>query len=605
MAFTENHILLAADINEEGVLSGYLHGGSFYKICFLKYSDGETRFPDCVLPTLSEALELTAQGARKAYPHIHPFLLPMAVSVSGEISGNGVWKLSLDKDGKLSEFSLDIGAFLKAQYGNRTLLFMNRACAAAMPIALKMGLETMLLSFGSLGGAEFTALRKEFLAVLQKKPSDYKNADEETEGTQSLLGLYAYLQKCGEEADGIYTGVYGGSPKLSVNTSHRHTFPIFRVPSLPMARDILLKALDGKKALVVLDERLDSLYEGSLEREILEIFQNTDHSVLKLSPEEEGGEKKDTENLEKVIARAMEIDLPRDGVMIGVGGGVILDIVGFAAQQYRRMVSYYRIPTTLVGQIDAGVGIKVGINYKSSKNLLGSFYPPSLVLNCTDFLFSLPQEDFVCGISEILKAGIADCPQIITAFSLAETVFSPSSIREDCRLQEDFQIVMDLAVQTMLMNLQSNFYERKELRRLMDFGHTFSPIIEGKSDYRIPHGFAVAIDMFLCIYISHGLHLISDKLFLLYQNLFAQYGLLRCFSSIQADFGEIFEDSVHKTVLHRAGNLNLVLPTDYGQSGFLNLKECKNTSQEDYVCILEKKELRALFDRAVSYIKTL
>jgi 3-dehydroquinate synthase len=204
--------------------------------------------------------------------------------------------------------------------------------------------------------------------------------------------------------------------------------------------------------------------------------------------------------------------------MIGVGGGVILDAVGFAAQQYRRMISYYRIPTTLVGQIDAGVGIKVGINYKRSKNLLGSFYPPSLVINCTDFLFSLPQEDFICGISEILKAGIADCPQIVSAFSHSETVFSPLSLQKNSQLMEDFQIVMDLAIQTMLMNLQSNFYEQKELRRLMDFGHTFSPIIEGKSDYRIPHGFAVAIDMFICIYISRCLQLISDELFLLYQS---------------------------------------------------------------------------------------
>ena len=145
-------------------------------------------------------------------------------------------------------------------------------------------------------------------------------------------------------------------------------------------------------------------------------------------------------------------------------------------------------------------------------------YSPSFVINCTDFLFSLPQEDFVCGISEILKAGIADCPQIVTAFAHAETIFFPLSIREKHQLLDDFQMVTDLAVQTMLMNLQNNFYEQKELRRRMDFGHTFSPIIEGVSDYRIPHGFAVAMDMFICICISRCLHLISEELFLLYKD---------------------------------------------------------------------------------------
>ena len=602
MALKENDILLAADISEEGVLGGYLQCGIFHKACFLKYADEKIKLPKDIFSVLARAFAQTMQSLRTVYPQIHPFLLPMAVCVTGEISEEGVWKTVLD-DG--SDF-FDIAAFLKDTYGIRRIWFMNRVCAAVMPTALEMGLETALISLSRINGEAFTDLTQDLLAALRKTTADDAgDGDEEKKGEQGLLGLYAYIRKRRENSDGIDTGVYENTPVLTVNTSHRHTFPIFRLSSLSLAKEILLKKLDGKKALIVLDGHLDFLSRGALEREIHKIFENTDYTVLKLSPSEEGGEKKDAENLEKIIVRALEADLPRDGVMIGVGGGVILDAVGFAAQQYRRMVSYYRIPTTLVGQIDAGVGIKVGINYKSSKNLLGAFYPPSLVINCTDFLFSLPQEDFVCGISEILKAGIADCPQIVSAFLQSETVFFPLSLQENDRLLEDFQIVTDLAIQTMLMNLQSNFYEQKELRRLMDFGHTFSPIIEGKSDYRIPHGFAVAIDMFICIYISRCLQLISDDLFLLYQSLFEKYGLLRYFKDIPSDFGEIFEESVHKTVLHRAGNLNLVIPTGYGRSAFLNLTENKNLSREDYVAVLEKNELRELFDRAISYIKTL
>ena len=602
MALKENDILLAADISEKGILGGYLQGGVFHKACYLKYADEKIKLPKDIFSALALVLEKTAQTLRNVYPQIHPFLLPMAVCVTGDIREEGIWKTTWDN----GENSLDISAFLKDTYGIRKIWFMNRICAAAMQTALAMGLETALISLSRAEGEDFADLTKSLIDALRKKTAaDANDEDEEKKGEKSLLGLYAYIRKHRENRDEMYAGVYENAPVLTVNTSHRHTFPIFRLSSLPVAKDILLKNLDEKKALVILDGHLDFLSGGALEREVRKIFENTDHTVLKLSPLEEGGEKKDAENLEKIIVCALKTDLPRDGVMIGIGGGVILDAVGFAAQQYRRMVSYYRIPTTLVGQIDAGVGIKVGINYKSSKNLLGAFYPPSLVINCTDFLFSLPQEDFVCGISEILKAGIADCPRIVSAFSQSATAFSPLSLQENARLLEDFQIVTDLAIQTMLMNLQSNFYEQKELRRLMDFGHTFSPIIEGKSDYRIPHGFAVAIDMFICIYISRCLHLISDDLFLLYQSLFEKYGLLRYFKAIPSDFGEIFEESVHKTILHRAGNLNLVIPTGYGQSAFLNLTENKNISREDYVIVLEKNELYELFDRAIAYIKTL
>jgi len=615
LLFTENHMLLTADISEEGILSGYFYKGSFNKIAFLNYSEEKENLASQIFPLLERALELTANTVRNRYPCVYPFSLSMAVSVFGEIGREGVWNLSFDQKDSFSKHTLDIGAFLKEAYGLQGVLFLNRSCARVMPIALEMGLEETLVSSGSLKDTEFIALRENFLSVLQRKAEQRNDprkevfresvSDAEREATESLCGLYAYYQKNAKNRDGIYSGVLNGNPAISVNTSHSHTFPILRVQSFREALAIVLNELQGKRPLVVLDAELDALYEGSLERSIREVFQNTDCSILKISPSEQSGEKKDTENLEKVIIRAMETDLPRDGVMIGIGGGVILDIVGFAAQQYRRMVSYYRIPTTLVGQIDAGVGIKVGINYKSNKNLLGGFYPPSLVVNCTDFLYSLRQEDFICGISEILKAGIADCPQIVKTFSGSESAFSPRVLREDRKSREKFQTVTELAIQTMLMNLQSNFYEQKELRRLMDFGHTFSPIFEGVTDYRIPHGFAVAIDMFICIYISKCLRLISDEVFFLYRRFFLEYGLLRCFSFIQTDFRKIFEDSVRKTVLHRAGNLNLVLPIGYGRSGFLNLEECKCTDSDDYIFVMKKEKLRDLFDRAVLYIKGL
>ena len=173
-----------------------------------------------------------------------------------------------------------------------------------------------------------------------------------------------------------------------------------------------------------------------------------------------------------------------------------MDIAGFAAQQYHRMVKYIRVPTTLVGQIDAGIGIKVGINYHENKNLLGSFYPPQQVINCKEFLYDLDKDNFANGISETFKAGIADYFEIVEILSSKSIFFSPETIRTG-KTRTLFRQLIDMAINTMLRNISRNLFEDASLMMLMDFGHTFSPIIEDETQYLVPHGFAVAIDMFI------------------------------------------------------------------------------------------------------------
>ena len=92
--------------------------------------------------------------------------------------------------------------------------------------------------------------------------------------------------------------------------------------------------------------------------------------------------------------------------MISIGGGITGDISGFAASLFKRGLKFINIPTTLLSQVDSSIGGKTGINTKYGKNLVGSFYPPNLVISDTEFLKTLPKREIVCGYGEILKHSI-------------------------------------------------------------------------------------------------------------------------------------------------------------------------------------------------------
>jgi 2-epi-5-epi-valiolone synthase len=132
----------------------------------------------------------------------------------------------------------------------------------------------------------------------------------------------------------------------------------------------------------------------------------------------------DEENktLDHYLALARELDCfpihRRDEPIIAIGGGVLTDLVGFVAASYRRGVPYVKVPTTLMGYVDASIGIKTGLNFNSNKNRLGSFHAPQAVLLDKAFLKTLPRRHILNGVCEIIKlAVIKDAP----LFGLLET----------------------------------------------------------------------------------------------------------------------------------------------------------------------------------------
>ena len=187
-------------------------------------------------------------------------------------------------------------------------------------------------------------------------------------------------------------------------------------------------------------------------------------------------------------------------MFVAFGGGVATDVVSVAASLYRRGIPVIRLPSSLIGQVDAGIGLKSAVNLKGVKSALGGFHTPEVVMSDPDWLRSLRPRALRAGMSEIVKIAIVRDPALfddIAAFGrdLITTRFVEPRDVADASLRR--------AIELMLCELQANPFE-EELARVVDFGHTFSPLLESVSEYRLNHGEAVAVDMAVSRGSPHG-----------------------------------------------------------------------------------------------------
>jgi len=186
---------------------------------------------------------------------------------------------------------------------------------------------------------------------------------------------------------------------------------------------------------------------------------------------------------------------------IAVGGGVLLDIVGLAASLYRRGIPYVRVPTTLVAQVDVSVAAKTGVNYEGYRNRLGSYSPPPLTLIDKSFLKTLGTREICNGLGEILKLAL------IKDAGLFELLEENGADLVADKLQGSGvpDIVIRRAIQGMVEELEPNLWERN-LRRVVDYGHSFSPLIEMKALPELMHGEAVTLDCVFSAILGYGRH---------------------------------------------------------------------------------------------------
>jgi 3-dehydroquinate synthase len=205
-----------------------------------------------------------------------------------------------------------------------------------------------------------------------------------------------------------------------------------------------------------------------------------------------GGEpaKNDPDVLDQIIEAVNVQGIDRHSYIAAVGGGAVLDLVGYAAAIAHRGIRHIRIPTTVLSQNDSGVGVKNGVNYRGKKNFLGTFAPPAAVFNDKQFLHTLCNRDFRSGISEAIKVALIKDPEF---FEWIEMHAAKLLVRD----MDSMDHLIKRCAKLHLEHISSlDPFERGSSRPL-DFGHWSAHKLEQLSDFNITHGEAVAMGMAL------------------------------------------------------------------------------------------------------------
>lgn len=277
-------------------------------------------------------------------------------------------------------------------------------------------------------------------------------------------------------------------------------------------------------------------------------------------------------NLDTLLVILSEMDkfglLRRSEPLIAIGGGVLLDVAGMAAGMYRRGVPYIRVPTTLVGLVDASVGAKTGINFETRRNRLGSYYPPIASYLDKQFLATVPLIEISSGLGEILKMAVIKDVHLFDLLeahghTLVSTKFA------GCKYGDE---IINRAVQGMKVELESNLWE-KDLKRIVDFGHSFSPIIEMRSIdqkgyHPLTHGQAVTIDVVFSSVISVMRGLLPEEELLRIARTAQCMGLPTDHELFRSPL--VVLEALNDTVKHRNGDQNLPIPQKIGNPVFIN-----------------------------------
>lgn len=206
----------------------------------------------------------------------------------------------------------------------------------------------------------------------------------------------------------------------------------------------------------------------------------------------QGGEisKNDEANLKKIVDATSIFGIDRHSYIVGIGGGAVLDMVGFAAAISHRGIRHIRIPTTVLSQNDSGVGVKNGINAYGKKNYLGTFAPPFAVINDFNFLTTLDDRDWRSGISEAIKVALI---KDIVFFEWLEKNATALANRQMAPMQD---LIIKCAQMHMDHIAGKDPFESGSARPL-DFGHWAAHKLEHLTQYQVRHGEAVAIGIAL------------------------------------------------------------------------------------------------------------
>ncbi len=252
-----------------------------------------------------------------------------------------------------------------------------------------------------------------------------------------------------------------------------------------------------KKLLIVTDSNVRELYADDVRSLLADA--GYDVSVYAF---EAGEENKGMDSILGICGACVENKLDRKSMIVALGGGVVGDMAGFAAAIYMRGIRFVQLPTTLLSQSDSSVGGKTGIDFADSKNILGAFHQPKLVYINVSTLKTLPPEQFVSGMGEVIKHGIIQDSEYFEYL-----IKNADKIK---KLDADTLIYMAKVNCSIKARVVEEDEKENGLRAILNFGHTIGHAVESAYNFSKTHGECVGLGMVSASYIAMKRGMISE-----------------------------------------------------------------------------------------------
>ncbi len=327
-----------------------------------------------------------------------------------------------------------------------------------------------------------------------------------------------------------------------------------------------LNSIYFDKCLIFVDKNVPKKFISNIKRSL----KNKKIYVLFFNASEKN---KNINSVNIILEILLNKNFSRNDILVSLGGGVTGDIGGFAASIFKRGLKFINIPTTLLAQVDSSIGGKTGVNSKYGKNLIGTFYQPSLVLSDIQLLKSLSKREMICGYGEILKHSLIDNKKFFNFLNKnlkkilsLSSPFIEKAIYESCKIKK-------------------KIVERDEkeiaLRKVLNFGHTFAHAYEAGLGYshKLNHGEAVILGMKTALSFSFKENMLSKSEYNLIINHIDNFGLpssIKKYFSIK-DCNKILSFMI-KDKKNYSEKINLVLLKKIGKPIFNKQYSKKNIS---------------------------
>ena len=289
-----------------------------------------------------------------------------------------------------------------------------------------------------------------------------------------------------------------------------------------LAEEIAALGFEGHKLCVVTDSSVAPLYLESVKSVLSERFDNVYDFIIPA-----GEQNKTLDNVKKLYEHLILNHFDRKDCLIALGGGVIGDMTGYAAATYLRGIDLVQVPTTLLSQVDSSIGGKTGVDFDSYKNMVGAFHMPRLVYMNLSVLNTLTNEQFSCGMGEILKHGlIKNKPYFTWCMEHADKISERDydtllyMIKESCKVKRDV--------------VEKDPTEQGD-RALLNFGHTLGHAVEKLKDFTMLHGQCVAVGCVAAMKLSAMRGNITEDEVFYVEKCFENFGLPTRVDGITAD----------------------------------------------------------------------